>query len=415
MTKPVIVTRAGKGDTLSWVEADANFTNLQNATIGVTDGTTSGTLDLNDTLTFTAGSNITLSYNATSKELTINSSGGLVDIVNDTTPQLGGNLDVNGYSIVSASNGNIGITPNGSGNIQLTPSTGKIILGATEWPTTTGTTGQVLTSGGGAGVLTWETPATGTPTQVDFQATPASSDVYFAMTSATGAGAKDLYAPATGSLKYNTGSGIITTDVNLTLNGSNLMVRAGGNIRLYDNDDSNAAILVGPSSLTSNTLFRLPDTNGTSGQVLQTDGSGNTSWINVSTDLTAPGPIGSVTPSTGAFTTLTANTITLDDIRETVFTGGATTGTITPDVANGTIQKITLTGSITLNAFANPVAGQSLTLIITQSASGNLTLTSTMKFANGIKTLSTAANSIDILNIFYDGSVYYASLSRGFA
>ena len=26
----VIVTRAGKGTTLSWVEADANFTNLNN-------------------------------------------------------------------------------------------------------------------------------------------------------------------------------------------------------------------------------------------------------------------------------------------------------------------------------------------------------------------------------------------------
>ena len=47
------------------------------------------------------------------------SGGGLTDIVNDTTPQLGGNLDVNGRSIVSASNGNIVIAPNGTGNISL--------------------------------------------------------------------------------------------------------------------------------------------------------------------------------------------------------------------------------------------------------------------------------------------------------
>jgi hypothetical protein len=40
---------------------------------------------------------------------------GLSDIVNDTTPQLGGDLDVNGNSIISASNGNINITPNGTG------------------------------------------------------------------------------------------------------------------------------------------------------------------------------------------------------------------------------------------------------------------------------------------------------------
>jgi hypothetical protein len=43
----------------------------------------------------------------------------LQDVVDDTTPQLGGDLDVNGNSIVSASNGNIAITPNGTGNVSL--------------------------------------------------------------------------------------------------------------------------------------------------------------------------------------------------------------------------------------------------------------------------------------------------------
>jgi hypothetical protein len=41
------------------------------------------------------------------------------DLVGDTTPQLGGNLDVNGNSIVSVSNGDINITPNGTGNVSL--------------------------------------------------------------------------------------------------------------------------------------------------------------------------------------------------------------------------------------------------------------------------------------------------------
>ena len=47
------------------------------------------------------------------------SGGGSNDIVNDTTPQLGGDLDVNGRSIVSTSNGNIIIAPNGTGTIVL--------------------------------------------------------------------------------------------------------------------------------------------------------------------------------------------------------------------------------------------------------------------------------------------------------
>lgn len=41
------------------------------------------------------------------------------DIVNDTTPQLGGNLDVNGKTITSDSNGDVVIAPNGTGEIDL--------------------------------------------------------------------------------------------------------------------------------------------------------------------------------------------------------------------------------------------------------------------------------------------------------
>ena len=41
------------------------------------------------------------------------------NVVDDTTPQLGGNLDVNGNQITSASNGNVVINPNGTGTIDL--------------------------------------------------------------------------------------------------------------------------------------------------------------------------------------------------------------------------------------------------------------------------------------------------------
>ena len=63
----------------------------------------------------------------------------LQDVVSDTTPQLGGNLDVNGNSIVSVSAGNISITPD---------TTGKIILDGLSWPTADGTTDQVLKTDG---------------------------------------------------------------------------------------------------------------------------------------------------------------------------------------------------------------------------------------------------------------------------
>ena len=47
----------------------------------------------------------------------ISSAGGLTAVVSDTTPQLGGDLDVNSNDIVSVSNGNINLLPNGSGKV----------------------------------------------------------------------------------------------------------------------------------------------------------------------------------------------------------------------------------------------------------------------------------------------------------
>ena len=45
--------------------------------------------------------------------------GAITAVVDDTSPQLGGNLDVNSNSIVSASNGNIPLAPNGTGEVLI--------------------------------------------------------------------------------------------------------------------------------------------------------------------------------------------------------------------------------------------------------------------------------------------------------
>ena len=92
---------------------------------------------------------------------------------------------------------------------------------------------------------------------------------------------------------------------------------------------------------------------------------------------------------------------------------GTTGGTITPDVSNGNIQTITLNNNLTINAFTNPIAGQSLTLIINTNGSGR-TLTSSFLYAGGNKTLSTT-NTKDILTVFYDGSSYYANLVTNYS
>jgi cytoskeletal protein CcmA (bactofilin family) len=46
------------------------------------------------------------------------------NVVEDSTPQLGGDLDVNGNGLVSTSNGNIALTPNGTGVVRIDGSNG---------------------------------------------------------------------------------------------------------------------------------------------------------------------------------------------------------------------------------------------------------------------------------------------------
>ena len=100
--------------------------------------------------------------------------------------------------------------------------------------------------------------------------------------------------------------------------------------------------------------------------------------------------------------------------EETIYAIGTTSGSITPSFTNGTVQTITLNGNLTLNGFTGS-AGQSLTLIITQDATGARTLSSTMKFAGASKVLSLSPLAVDFITIFYDGSTYWASLNKGFA
>jgi hypothetical protein len=130
-----------------------------------------------------------------------------------------------------------------------------------------------------------------------------------------------------------------------------------------------------------------------------------------------PGATGPTGPSGnpfggGVFT----GSVTLKGVNETVYDwGSVAAGTYSPDVSTGTVHKMLLTGNVTINALTNATTGSNATLILTQDGTGTRTLTSTMKFAAGNKTLSTAATSTDFISVFYDGTTYWASLTRGFA
>ena len=102
---------------------------------------------------------------------TFNTSSNTVDVsdsasnlVGDTTPQLGGNLDVNGNDIVSTSNANIDIVPNGTGDVTLQADTVQIGDNNANATLTTNGTGDLIlntNAGTNAGNITLEDGANG--------------------------------------------------------------------------------------------------------------------------------------------------------------------------------------------------------------------------------------------------------------
>jgi hypothetical protein len=84
-----IVTRTGKGSALTFAEGDANFTNLNTDKIELT--------DLSVGAEGTASGDGSISYNNTTGVITytppVIPAAGISDVVEDTTPTLGGDLD----------------------------------------------------------------------------------------------------------------------------------------------------------------------------------------------------------------------------------------------------------------------------------------------------------------------------------
>ena len=80
------------------------------------------------------------------KWATVPAGSGLSNVVEDTTPQLGGDLDVNGNDIVSTSNANINIIPNGTGDVNLDADTIRVGDNNTDTTITTQGTGDLTLS-----------------------------------------------------------------------------------------------------------------------------------------------------------------------------------------------------------------------------------------------------------------------------
>jgi len=160
-------------------------------------------------------------------------------VSSDSTPQLGGDLDVNGNSVISASNGNIAITPNG---------TGSVVIDGLSHPQADGSAGQFMKTDG-SGQLSFAT--------VDLTAINILTDT----------------SPQLGG--------------NLDVNGNSIVSASNGNIAITPNG-SGSVVIDGLSH---------PQADGSAGQFMKTNGSGQLSFATV--DLTAINIVTDTTPQLG--------------------------------------------------------------------------------------------------------------------
>ena len=230
------------------------------------------------------------------------------DLVEDTSPQLGGSLEVNGNSIVKGSGTAVVIedlklvtatlTPNTT-NTTLTlagSGTGKISLSGIYWPTVDGAPTQVLQTDG-SGTLSWVNNA--------------------------GGGGGD-----TGDLSF-VGSTIHSpSNADITLDPSGT-----GGVTISSALGTTGQITTG--------AITLPNTDGTVNQVLKTDGAGTVGWTSVSISgttfvgddstgtLVSPGETFQFAGATGITTAVSGDTLTITGPTLTSFITASSSDTLT--------------------------------------------------------------------------------------
>ena len=134
-----------------------NFYILKNSTSGAYTVQFKYASGSGDTFTFATTNKKTAivfatANDGTNPDITEVQTGG--DVVDDTSPQLGGNLDVNGFDIISTSNADVDIVPNGTGDVTLQADTVKVgDSGAAAVLTSNGAGTLTVTTGGATDLI----------------------------------------------------------------------------------------------------------------------------------------------------------------------------------------------------------------------------------------------------------------------
>jgi len=324
----------------------------------------------------------------------ISGGGGLANIVEDTSPQLGGALDINGFKIVSSSNGNIEIDPNGTGNVilhgnltidtngnitktgslNITPTTftsfgnnstladGNVYITRNGYSSTVGSgftfaqhhetvdavnftffrtrgTGLIPTAvvnGDDVADLAFAahngtaTVATGAISAI-VDGVPAAGQVpmkfQFLTNNGTATAARAELSAAgiwkVNSIQNFSGSSLTLTATDIIMAG-NAKINAQGDLRFADADSSNWVAFQAPATVTDNVTWTLPAVDGTTGQVLSTNGGGTLSWVTAGAGGALPSRTTGV-GSTGTIANAATANVTITGFKSYMLTKIATT------------------------------------------------------------------------------------------
>src|SRR5210317_1764063 len=192
-----------------------------------------------------------------------------------------------------------------------------------------------------------------------------------------------------------TGSSALIADANLAINqaivGNSLTT--GGQVKFNEGTNNGTAFigLKAPDAVTTSTTFVLPDGDGTTGQFLKTDGSGNLDFATVNQFIDLAGDSGSDTYNTaetltfsdgaGMQTVITDNEVTINATALTNSNLSGSAGITNANLANPTTTLGSST--LTLGATTTDIAG--LTSLVVDSIT-----------INGA-TMSTTAGNTDIV------------------
>jgi hypothetical protein len=249
-----------------------------------------------------------------------------------------------------------------------------------------GTTGQFLRSAG-TGSPTWATVATAVTITDQTVSSSTFYPVFYSSTSGDTnamnvASTKLSFVPSTGTLSATVFSGAGTG-----LTGTAAALSIGGNA-------ATATSATTASTVTTNAnLTGVITSVGNATSIASQTGTGTKFVVDNTPTITTP--------------VLTNPTVT--NYVETLYTA---TGSTTINLANGTVQKITTSGTTTFTLPAS-VTGKSFTIIVAYAGADSIVFAggTTIKWANNVVPVGTSATGkFDIFNFYQDGTNTYAAI-----